>query len=237
MDLIPKNITQRNILICTFILQKAIDENLVNLNHIHISHETGEIIIEQNAFSLSSAIFRNFLITAKCLTLKNVGFIVDRIYEEEINALTTHKRKIVSQQELLKLLEKEREDGVLAEQLVLQYEKERLPSISSKIKQVSLIDVGAGYDILSFNSATSLSYDRFIEVKSFHGKPHFYWSSNEKNTSELWGDKYYLYLVDLDLYNPHNKFNPIIIQNPSKEIISENWIIEPTNFSVYKILK
>lgn len=60
--------------------------------------------------------------------------------------------------------------------------------------------MGAGYDILSFNSATSLSYDRFIEVKSFHGKPHFYWSSNEKNTSELWGDKYYLYLVDLDLY-------------------------------------
>lgn len=51
--------------------------------------------------------------------------------------MTTHKRKIVSQQELLKLLEKEREDGVLAEQLVLQYEKERLPSISSKIKQVS----------------------------------------------------------------------------------------------------
>ena len=235
-ELVQKNTLQRNIFICSTILQKAINENLININNIHISHETGEIVLDSNAFSLSSAIFRNFLISAKCLSSNNAGFIVDGIYESELKAFAIHKRKIVSQEELLKQLEKERDDGALAEQLVMNYEKERLPNRSSKIKQVSLIDVAAGYDILSFNSESSLLYDRFIEVKCFHGKAHFYWSSNEKNISELIGENYFIYLVDLDRYfcNPEG-FKPTIIQNPSKNINSENWCIEPTNFYVYRI--
>ena len=101
---------------------------------------------------------------------------------------------------------------------------------------MSLVDVGAGYDILSYENDLSKTYDRFIEVKSFHGKEHFYWSINEKNTSELLGEKYFLYLVDLDEYkeNPNN-YTPYIIQNPYKLIYNGEWVIEPTNFYIYKV--
>lgn len=235
-NLVSESANQRNILICNILLQKTINENLLNISNIHISRETGEIVFDSNAFSLSAAIFRNFLISSKCLFIDNSGFVLNSIYEAEMRSLTKHKRKIISQEELMKQIEKEREDGELAEELVLKYEKERLPHMSTKIKQVSLIDVSAGYDILSYNSLSSSSYDRFIEVKCFHGEEHFYWSLNEKSVSELIGENYFIYLVDLDKYlrNPAN-FKPTIIQNPSKSINSENWFIEATKFFVYKI--
>lgn len=236
LDLISQNTHQRNILICNSLLRKVIDENLININNIHVSSATGEIILDPNAFTLSAAIFRNFLISSNCVSFDNSGFVVNRVYESEIKSIANNKHTKVSQEALLKQLEKEREDGELAEQIVLKYEKDRLPNMSSKIKQVSSIDVCAGYDIISYNSASSSSYDRFIEVKCFHGKEHFYWSSNEKNVSRLIGEHYFIYLVDLDKYyrNPLN-FQPTIIQNPDQNIKSENWLIEPTQFLVCKI--
>ena len=117
----------------------------------------------------------------------------------------------------------------------MEYEKERLQKLSKKIKQISLIDVSAGYDILSFNDDMSSDYDRFIEVKSFRGEPHFYWSINEKNISEFMGDKYFIYLVDLDSYNSDRAIKPIIIKNPAQNLEQRNWLIEPTNYLVYEI--
>lgn len=77
--------------------------------------------------------------------------------------------------------------GERAEQFVLSYEAKRLeghPTLS-KIKQISVIDVTAGYDILSYNGVDSEKLDRFIEVKSYLGSPHFYWSQNEIEKARL----------------------------------------------------
>ena len=52
---------------------------------------------------------------------------------------------------------------------MLSYEVKRLEGhpYLSKIKQISVIDVTAGYDILSYNGVDSEKLDRFIEVKSY----------------------------------------------------------------------
>ena len=236
LELKNQQATQRNVFISQLLLHKMIDDNFVNIQNIHVLPETGKIYFDNNAFALVAAIFRNFLISVKCLTFDSERLVVNKSYEKELVFLISNKRKLITQEELLAQLERERNDGALAEQIVLKYEQERLPTLSSEIKQVSLIDVSAGYDILSFNDSSSLLYDRFVEVKCFRGNLHFYWSSNEKSVAELMGENYFLYLVDLEIYSRDPKnFQPTIIQNPSKSIDSENWIVEATNFFVTKI--
>jgi len=86
-----------------------------------------------------------------------------------------------------------------------------------------LIDVGAGYDIASFDSIYSESIDRFIEVKSYSQNVSFYWSRNEVETARLKGDSYFLYLVNRDCIT-NNGYEPLVIQNAySNVFIDEGW--------------
>lgn len=55
-----------------------------------------------------------------------------------------------------------------------------------------------GYDILSFETSTSILPDRYIEVKTFRGHPHFYWTDNEIAAARKYAEHYYLYLIDID---------------------------------------
>ena len=97
---------------------------------------------------------------------------------------------------------------------------------------ISIIDVAAGYDIVSYNNDEAIEHDRFIEVKSYVGSPHFYWSNNEIETAKLYGNKYYIYLIDASKMTDE-KYVPDIICNPAEEIIaSEKWIMNPTSFIV-----
>ena len=92
--------------------------------------------------------------------------------------------------------------------------------------------MAAGYDIVSYDSDEAVEYDRFIEVKSYVGSPHFYWSNNEIETAKLYGNKYYIYLVDASKMIDE-KYVPDIICNPAEEIIeSAKWIVNPISFIV-----
>ena len=104
--------------------------------------------------------------------------------------------------------------------------------LSRKVKRISEIDVSAGYDIVSFENSKSFNYDRYIEVKSFSGQPHFYWSKNEIEVAKLYGDRYYLYLVNIEKITKSN-YDPTIIRNPVKTVMcSENWLMQPTSYLV-----
>ena len=94
---------------------------------------------------------------------------------------------------------KQAENGALGEQLAMQYEISRLsrlgcPNSIDCVHQVSLDDVGAGYDIHSkWNEE-----ERFIEVKASEiGAEYFFISNNELQKLEELKELGWIYRVDL----------------------------------------
>ena len=92
--------------------------------------------------------------------------------------------------------------GNAGENMAICHEMERLSGIkrddlSEMVEQVSLVDPYVGYDIASFDgySSDESLHDRFIEVKSTTGTtPKFFWSRNEVNVAQKYGDRYWIYL-------------------------------------------
>lgn len=142
----------------------------------------------------------------------------------------------MSLDELRSILEQKQLYGKVAEEFVLHYEKTRLAGHKKidKIKIISEIDCGAGYDIISFDELKSLEINRFIEVKSYSGKAQFYWSKNEVEEAQARGNAYFLYLVDRD--KTSDKFYaPEIIQAPFKNVfLNESvWSREAQSWRFY----
>lgn len=143
------------------------------------------------------------------------------------------KRRTISPEHLKLILEMQNQYGQDAERFVLKYEIMRLEDMKEVI-WVADCSVSEGYDIASFNSTNSLFHDRYIEVKSYSGKPTFYWSKNEVETSRVKGKNYYLYLVNRDQITEYG-YAPTIIQNPYDEILSNsNWEKDVEKYFVYK---
>jgi hypothetical protein len=136
------------------------------------------------------------------------------------------------------LMERQKEQnrrGLEAEEFVVRFERNRIPLKAYKIKRISDFDVSAGYDIVSFADESSGIYDRFIEVKSFIGTPHFYWSENEVDVAKLKGDRYVLCLVEYErMKDP--EYEPIFIVNPYEKIFSDNtWLVNTSSYKIQKI--
>lgn len=129
------------------------------------------------------------------------------------------ERDGMSLEELKNILEQKQLYGKMGEEFVFEYEKRRLhghPAIN-KVKIISDIDCGAGYDIISFENIESQEINRFIEVKSYSGKPQFYWSKNEVKGAQARGDSYFLYLVNRDKVSDQS-YTPQIIQAPFRTV-------------------
>ena len=104
-----------------------------------------------------------------------------------------------------------------------------------QIKQISEIDVRAGYDIISYENDESTFYNRFIEVKAIPQRPSFFWSKNELEVAKLQGEKYFLYLVDLSKIEDEG-YCPQIISNPAQSIMkSLDWLVEPESYHIQKL--
>ena len=114
------------------------------------------------------------------------------------------------------------EMGRQGEEFVLEYERKRLPeSLSSNVRHLGETEIARGYDILSFESFDSILPDRYIEVKTYRGHPHFYWTENEIAAARKYTDHYYLYLIDIDRIND-TAYEPQIIPNPAILFDDEN---------------
>lgn len=219
-------------------LKKIIEQNIFNLDAIHFDVFTESFYVLRHAFPFSAAVFRNVLIQLNALS--ESGGSVLAISPALVSLFKSEKQEWKTKLTLEKLklqLEQQAEQGALAEAYVFNFEKARLSSsgLATKIQIISDIDVTAGYDIVSFENITSVQYDRFIEVKSYCGKPHFYWSKNEISTAELYGERYYLYLVDAEAIN-HSGYLPTIIKNPAKTVLETgNWLIQANSYLVLPI--
>ena len=173
--------------LCTACLVQISKDGFLDTEAIHYNRERKAYVIERYGFSVSAALFRNILIQYKVLKESGGELVLNPEYE---SVFAEYKRKQgtkKSLEQLKKQLEQQELQGEEAELFVVEYEKRRLSQSAKKdsVMRISVIDVSAGYDILSYENEASAEYDRFIEVKSFSGNPHFYWSENEIETAKL----------------------------------------------------
>ena len=110
----------------------------------------------------------------------------------------------------------------MAEEYVLQSEKNRLQSANAAeksrlITHVALKNVAAGYDIASFDGKVSINHDRFIEVKAGKSTPiNFFFSRNEFEVARRLKKQYYIYYVGVKDKKPQEIY---IFQNPVEGVM------------------
>ena len=131
------------------------------------------------------------------LNRKYAGFI------DEVSRLQTqdgYDAGAFTQEHLERILREQREVGKMAEDLSMKYEKTRLDKKSlheesARVRQVSTVNAGIGYDIESFKQSTpSMRHDLFIEVKARkHNLNSFIMSNNEIQVAKRLGTKYAIY--------------------------------------------
>lgn len=221
--------------LCFHCIKLLLENDLIDCSKLKFSEDINLYVMPMNAFSLKAAVFRNLLISLSALTVYKNKIIISKTYESAFIKEIKH-RKITTQEELLNQIEKQQIMGQAGEEFVLNFEKNRCPFSNAQkeqIKQISLVDTSAGYDIISFHSCGDM-HRRYIEVKTFSGKEHFNWSENEINSAKLRGENYYIYLVDYNLISSP-EYTPVMIQNPYKVIIElGSWSLKPTSFLVSK---
>jgi len=133
------------------------------------------------------------------------------------------------EEQLAELLAARAAAGREAEDWVVSFERERIGShvFADSIRRISDTDVGAGYDILSFDGHQSLVHDRFIEVKSFRDETYFHWSRGEMNAAREFGVRYWLYLVDRGKLEEPG-YAPDMIPDPAAYFLDrkpEGWLL------------
>lgn len=217
--------------LCEICFKYLINEELIIEESIKYDEDLESFYIPTSAFRLESAILRNLLKDLAALKLDGPKFYIAQEYEH-LFADFIKKKKAVSQEELLKKLENERIMGDEGEAFVLEYEKKRLNADAQqahKIKHVSLIDSGAGYDIISYHD-NSYEKRRYIEVKTYNGKEHFNWSINEIESARLRRKDYYIYLVKHSEIN-NDKYDPLMISDPYLEVLKNStWNAKPNSY-------
>lgn len=200
------------------------------------------IRFKNEIFPLNRSSYRNLLVSIGFIDIekndKMTHFFVTKNNEQIMEERLKEYRKKMTLLQLKKSLEDKEMAGEKAEKFVLGYEKKRLKDskVCDCIRQISHIDVSAGYDIVSFKTITSTKVDRYIEVKAVNNDFQFYWSINEYNSAKVKGNKYCLYLVELAKIE-NVDYEPYIIENPY-EFFEENtdWLIQTQTFSFKKIL-
>lgn len=129
-----------------------------------------------------------------------------------------------------KKAKKDAETGLLGEQLIIDYEKERLQSLNlneyvDKILWVSTKSDYFGYDIQSFDIIDGVVQEIQIEVKTSTSKVdiEFQVSKGEVERSEISPDTYFIYRV-YDVANQNPKFYRV------RGAIKDNFTLDPITF-------
>jgi hypothetical protein len=143
----------------------------------------------------------------------------------------------VSIEELEAALQRQREQGLAAEEWALEHERERLRkklcrAEADAVRRLSDVDICAGYDIASFNGRSEdFTFDRFIEVKSTsQPEPVFVWSRNEIETARRLGQTYWLYV--LTGFRPSSQpLRLTTLRNPARLLgVAGRIALEPIQF-------
>jgi len=146
-------------------------------------------------------------------------------------------KKYISADRFDEILKSKKQLGYDAELVVLEYENNKLSKYNEvETEHTSQINVGAGYDIKSWEENDEGLIEKYIEVKAIQvKKAEFYWSRNEVEVSRKFKDRYYLYLLPVDKKRKFDIDNLIQIQNPHKKVFNNNsWIKEVESYHIKK---
>ncbi len=231
---------QKNIVIKSFVLGKlrAQSESIFKLfiEDRRLDTWMREIIDRPIPLSLNWLV--SLMLGLELLHKEQSLLSVNKEYVPEITRLIK-ARTGLSPQELEKILGARRNQGEMGEKLVETFERKRLLSLgkvaeADLVNRISEIDTGAGFDIKSFDGKQSMiDYDRFIEVKtSTDTRIRFFWSKNEYETAQAYGDRYWIYFCGgFDQKKPDN-FSLVIIQNPAKRLEDLGFTLTPSEYLV-----
>lgn len=178
----------------------------------------GQLVARKNSIEPTGAqlLFCRLLQQAGALSISGDYYVLRSPFGDLLSRVVIRKSKL-TQQELLRQLERQRLRGEMAEQKVLEIEKGRLlalnrSDLAAKVERVSLNDVSVGYDIRSFETNGGA---RLIEVKSSVGSQvRFEWSANERERARTEGDAYFVYFVPFSFALPALYAPIVIIKNP-----------------------
>jgi len=237
-DLIGKDISYFIRKTAELTLNYLLDNGLINVDAVSYDVKNLKCSIKKSAFPLSVAVFRNYLLDAGMMEdISGSIFILSDSYEQFFEDNIKLRKNTITLEQLKEKQIIQEMQGRKAEEYVVEFERKRLKDNPqyTMIRQISDFDVTAGFDIVSFESKNSETIDRFIEVKSFHTIPHFFWSANEVNVAKMKGKQYCLYLVDMDRYL-NDDYEPIVLCDPANEALNgSEWIVSTASYELTKV--
>lgn len=204
--------------------------NFINERSLYYDRNQECIFVKNNLIPLKFSAIRNLLLNFN-LFLKD-SLIPSQFYihpdlkewfrDNVIPNIEMSRRNDSPLHNLIERRTHQEEAGKQAEMFVLNHEKrQRINHVNVvNIRIISELDTSAGYDIESYKDDSSLLLDKFIEVKSYTGKPRFFWSSNEVNVAKEKKNRYYLYLVDRDAMGDKS-YCPTQINDPANCLFSD----------------
>lgn len=215
---------------------RLIDDGLFDSNSFGYNANEDKLCLQHSTFPLEYAAIRNFLFSVSALqTMADGSIAISQSCEAVFVVPIRERRRKMTLDELKRRQEEQSRRGLEAEEFVLAFEMNRLPEQARRIKRISDFDVAAGYDIVSFSSQSATCHDRFIEVKTYIGEPHFYWSENEVDIAKIKGIEYVLCLVDYNRMK-ESGYQPNFYPDPYSTILgSAEWLISPSTYRVEKI--
>lgn len=208
---------------------------LKNTNLIKFDDLYSTYVVKNNYIPIRYSNIKNLLINLGFFYFEEANknhLILNCEYINKVKKIMKQMRSKISIEEFKEIQERKDFYGEQAEIFIISYEKNRLVGHQNvdKIERISEIDVGAGYDIISFESKHSEILDIYIEVKSFWENIGFFWSKNEIQAAKEKGESYYLYLVDRKELD-QKSYKPHIIRNPYKQVFCDNkWKREVENW-------
>jgi hypothetical protein len=212
----------------------------LNSDIVQFEDKPSTFLINNQLLPLNFSPLRNLMINFNLFEKDNILY---NFYKVNDNLIDFFKNKVLPlvdesriknnpQSNIQVSLDKKAELGRIAEEFVVNFERKCMAKHpnNNNIRMISDEDCGAGYDILSYQTESSIFLDKYIEVKSYSGEPYFYWSINEVKVSEKEKNNYFLYLVNRDEMNDID-YSPIMIQNPFESVFdNEEWSKEPQSW-------
>lgn len=232
---IELSIAQAKLLICC-LLDDLVIERITRKLFSKFKVTKGRLVVQVPLAAATSGellLFRS-LQQIGALKAGNGYFLLNPAFENCFDHLIVRDAKL-SQEELLKRLERQRIRGENAEMKVVEMERARLldakrPRLAEQVYRISVDNVAAGYDIHSFEVDSS---PRYIEVKSSVGSlVTFQWSEGERVAAKLHKRSYFIYFVPFSFFLP-TLMSPVqLLRDPIEMIEAGELLEEPCGFRV-----
>ncbi len=199
-------------------------EEFVSLVERFQQMETGDWALAKLAPNDNAVALRNMLIEVNAIDFDhdNKTYFMGKLLQEARFDLELQKG--LSPEQLEKSQANQARVGLLAEEIVFEYEKcEAGGELQHLVRHIAKFNVSAGYDVYSVRpQSDGILQKRFIEVKAVSPLDwRFYWSKNERAKAEIHGGNYFLYLLPVEQGEP-NIDNICIISDPFNNLLDDN---------------